>query len=99
MAEPVRESWRQRLQDHCSVRGLGEPTFQELSDRRGGRTAWSVVCYVGQTPFPARFWYDAQYAEQAKDDASELALRTFTGTLNMESDPPPASHYVQSTQA
>lgn len=99
MAEAARESWRQRLQDHCTVRGLPDPTFQELSDRRGGRTAWSVVCIVGQTSFPARFWYDAQYAGQAKEDAAEIALRTYTGTLNMESDPPPASHYAQTTQA
>ncbi|KAH7120992.1 hypothetical protein B0J11DRAFT_53961 [Dendryphion nanum] len=98
MAESTKESWRQRLQDHCSVRNLGEPTFQEISDRRGGRTAWSVICYAGQTQVAARFWYDGQYAEQAKEDAAEVALRTLTGTTNMATEPPPASYYAQPSQ-
>ncbi|KAG9192525.1 hypothetical protein G6011_11259 [Alternaria panax] len=29
------EPWTQRLREHCLVRGLQEPTYTDLSDRRG----------------------------------------------------------------
>ncbi|KAF2259876.1 hypothetical protein CC78DRAFT_418676, partial [Lojkania enalia] len=60
---------------HCSARGLGEPTLQDVSDRRGGRTAWSCIVLIRGVHYPARFWYDGQYIEQAREDACEIALR------------------------
>ncbi|KAF1838262.1 hypothetical protein BDW02DRAFT_489492 [Decorospora gaudefroyi] len=90
----AQESWTQRLRDHCLVRGLQEPTYQDVSDRRGGRTAWSTMVSVNGTSFQARFWYDGTYINQAKEDAAEVALRTITGYTNTSQAPPPASHYV-----
>ncbi|OAL48085.1 hypothetical protein IQ07DRAFT_646277 [Pyrenochaeta sp. DS3sAY3a] len=88
-----REAWTQRLRDHCLVRRLGEPQYQDVSDRRGGRTAWSTVAIVNGTSYAARYWYDGSYMEQAKEDAAEIALRTLTGYTDPSVDPPPASHY------
>lgn len=43
----------------------------------GGRTAWSsTVCIEGQLQHvPARYWYDGQYINNAKEDAAEVALQ------------------------
>jgi hypothetical protein len=107
--------------DLCNMRGWPDPTFQDVSDRRGtlmmvtvgllvilpgcvrgvpihrtvssssltvrtntrtgGRTAWSCIVVVQGTHFPARFWYDGQYADQSREDCSEVAYRRLTGTL------------------
>lgn len=54
--------------------------FTILSDRRGGRTAWScTVTIPGQRLVQARFWYDGQYVSNAKEDAAEVALQHLTG--------------------
>ncbi|KAF2125051.1 hypothetical protein P153DRAFT_389905 [Dothidotthia symphoricarpi CBS 119687] len=88
-----REPWTQRLRDHCMVRRLGEPAYQDVSDRRGGRTAWSTVAVINGTQYSARFWYDGNYIDQAKEDAAEIALRKLTGYVDPTTQPPPASHY------
>ena len=42
----------------------------------GGRTAWScVVSVAGAGSFPARFWYDGTYINNAREDAAEKALQ------------------------
>lgn len=89
----TREPWTARLRDHCLARRLGEPSYQDVSDRRGGRTAWSTVAVVNGSPYAARFWYDGAYMEQAKEDAAEIALRKLTGYTDPTVEPPPASHY------
>ncbi|KAF2733030.1 hypothetical protein EJ04DRAFT_298764 [Polyplosphaeria fusca] len=99
-----RETWRQKLRTLCDRSGWSEPTFQDVSDRRGGRTAWSCVAVVQGTHYSARFWYDGQYADQSREDASEMAWRTITGNLttpaqHFSSSQTPASHsrYSQSS--
>ncbi|KAF1946856.1 hypothetical protein EJ02DRAFT_198518 [Clathrospora elynae] len=87
------EPWTQRLRDHCLVRGLSEPIYQDISDRRGGRTAWSTIVTVHNTSYQALFWYDGDYVLQAKEDAAEIALRSITGYTNTAQVPPPASAY------
>lgn len=42
----------------------------------GGRTAWSCTVTVQGRTFSARFFYDSQYIDNAKDDASEIALNS-----------------------
>ncbi len=55
---------------------LPAPIFSIVSDRRGGRTAWSsTVTISGQHVIQARFWYDGQYVNNAKEDAAEVALQ------------------------
>ena len=51
-----------------------------MSDRRGGRTAWSsTVTIKGNQVVNARFWYDGQYVNNAKEDAAEVALQQLMG--------------------
>ncbi|KAF2278610.1 uncharacterized protein EI97DRAFT_215026 [Westerdykella ornata] len=95
MAEPPRESWAQRLRDHCAVRGFPAPTFQDHSDRRGRRTAWTCVVTVNGVPINARFSYEYDYIAQAREDAAEQALRWITGVTDIGQQPPPASYYAQ----
>ncbi|KAJ5464775.1 uncharacterized protein N7458_000461 [Penicillium daleae] len=43
----------------------------------GGRTAWSsTVTVQGHNTIAARYWYDGQYINNAKEDAAEVALKT-----------------------
>ncbi|KAI4211794.1 MAG: hypothetical protein LQ351_005435 [Letrouitia transgressa] len=73
-------TWQDRLQDHCARLRLPSPVFNIVSDRRGGRTAWSsTVAISGHHTIQARFWYDGQYVNNAKEDAAEVALQQLTG--------------------
>lgn len=96
------QTWVQRLVEHCRVRGLPEPTFVTVSDRRGGRTAWSTVTVIKpkhspEAFFPAKFWYSGENAAQSKQDAAQTALRVLTDTPDPRIQPLPASHYAQRT--
>nr|OQO15650.1 hypothetical protein B0A51_17767 [Rachicladosporium sp. CCFEE 5018] len=67
-----------------------------LSDRRGGRTAWSCQVSVGGQNIQARFWYDGQYVNNAREDAAECALQFF-GQLPSPQGPQPR-HLQQQQQ-
>lgn len=66
--------WQETLQDKCRACGWAAPDFLIVSDRRGGRTAWSCVVKVYGTDIKARFWYDGRNLNNAKEDAAEAAL-------------------------
>jgi hypothetical protein len=55
----------------------------------GGRTAWSCTVTVGSQTVHARFWYDGQYVNNAREDAAERALQCF-GQLPTPAGPQPA---------
>lgn len=40
---------------------------------QGGRTAWSATVTVENKNIAARYWYDGQYLNNAKEDAAEVA--------------------------
>ena len=40
----------------------------------GGRTAWSSTVTIRGRNIAARFWYDGQFINNAKEDAAEVAL-------------------------
>ncbi|KAJ5788440.1 hypothetical protein N7457_003430 [Penicillium paradoxum] len=42
----------------------------------GGRTAWSSTVTVQGQSIAARYWYDGQFINNAKEDAAEVALKT-----------------------
>ncbi|ORY10345.1 hypothetical protein BCR34DRAFT_602190 [Clohesyomyces aquaticus] len=89
MATSRTTPYSQQLKEHCNQQGLPEPTWQDVSDRRGGRTAWSSIAVVNGVAYSARFWYDGAYVEQAREDAAERALATIRPTVNT---PTSASH-------
>lgn len=51
--------------------------FQIINVRRGGRTAWSCTVNVQGQHLQARFWYDGQYVNHAREDAAQVALQKF----------------------
>ncbi|RWQ94257.1 hypothetical protein C8Q69DRAFT_446155 [Paecilomyces variotii] len=72
-----RPTWQERLEvkkDHCRRAKMQPPVFNIVSDRRGGRTAWSSTVTVQGQNIAARYWYDGQYINNAKEDAAEVAL-------------------------
>ncbi|KAM3065852.1 hypothetical protein ACMFMF_010781 [Clarireedia jacksonii] len=73
-------SWQERLEEKCREAQLHPPVFQIVSDRRGGRTAWSSTVTVQGQNIAARFWYDGQYVHNAKEDAAEVALKSLEGS-------------------
>ena len=69
------------LLEHCQNRRIPLPSYNVLSDRRGKRTAWSCTVSVGGQNIPARYWYDGQYVNTAKEDAAEAALKKLVGSV------------------
>lgn len=45
----------------------------------GGRTAWSSTVLVSGQSIAARYWYDGQYVNNAKEDAAEVAVKYLSG--------------------
>ncbi|KAK4920200.1 hypothetical protein LTR66_016748, partial [Elasticomyces elasticus] len=41
-----------------------------------GRTAWSSTVVIQERTIYARYWYDGQYLNNAKEDAAEVALKS-----------------------
>ncbi|KAK0707431.1 hypothetical protein B0H67DRAFT_556129 [Lasiosphaeris hirsuta] len=66
--------WQNALNSACAEYQIANPVFREVSDRRGGRTAWSSVVSVYGNQFSARFWYDGKNVNNAREDAAEVAL-------------------------
>lgn len=67
------------LIEHCAARHLPAPSYNVVSDRRGKRTAWSCTVSVSGQNVPAKYWYDGQYVNTAKEDAAEAALQKLQG--------------------
>ncbi|EED18299.1 conserved hypothetical protein [Talaromyces stipitatus ATCC 10500] len=74
-AQGTMPNWQKMLGEYCTKNALTAPEFHIVSDRRGGRTAWSATVNVGGRNFAARYWYDGQYLNNAKEDAAEVAIR------------------------
>ncbi|PYI12056.1 hypothetical protein BO78DRAFT_413155 [Aspergillus sclerotiicarbonarius CBS 121057] len=79
--QPAKEStkWQDKLDDYCVQAKVNAPVYNFVSDRRGGRTAWSTSVTV-QNPntmyvctFAARYFYDG--TNNAKEDAAEVAVK------------------------
>jgi len=69
-------AWQENLEGWCRDNGIAAPVFQLVSDRRGGRTAWSSrVTVNGKGVYSGRYWYDGKNLYNAKDDAAEVACK------------------------
>ncbi|RVD86713.1 uncharacterized protein DFL_004975 [Arthrobotrys flagrans] len=71
----ARTRWQRSLEDYCQKQMWQPPVWNIMSDRRGGRTAWSATVEIGGVSVSARYWYDGVYLGNAKEDAAEVALR------------------------
>jgi hypothetical protein len=56
--------------------GMNQLAYNTL----GGRTAWSSTVTVQGQNIAARFWYDGQHVNNAKEDAAEVALKHLVGS-------------------
>lgn len=63
----------------------------------GGRTAWSSTVTINQTNISARYWYDGQYVNNAKEDAAEVALQHLLTNSNSPSPISPISPQSQNS--
>jgi len=63
--------WQILLKETCKALDLD---FNYISDRRGCRTAWSAYIIIGGKKYHARFWYDGDFLNNAREDAAEVAL-------------------------
>ncbi|KAH8170398.1 hypothetical protein LIA77_09179 [Sarocladium implicatum] len=82
-------TWQDRLKVCCRDAQIEPPAFQIVSDRRGGRTAWSSRVTVYSQTFSARYWYDGKNLHNAREDAAELAV---TWLVNASSGSPTQSN-------
>ncbi|EXJ91210.1 hypothetical protein A1O1_04320 [Capronia coronata CBS 617.96] len=73
MASKTHKTWQEELAAECRKHRLPTPIFNIVSDRRGGRTAWSATVTIQGQNLAARYWYDGQYLHNAKEDAAEVA--------------------------
>ncbi|KAK3994551.1 hypothetical protein QBC44DRAFT_41489 [Cladorrhinum sp. PSN332] len=88
----TRPNWQEMLFEACRTFHLPNPEFAIVSDRRGGRTAWSsTVTILGQV-YNARYWYDGKNLNNAKEDAAEVALGWIRGTSSPSSPSTTRSH-------
>ena len=48
--------------------------MRPLTDLSTGRTAWSATVTIQGNNVAARYWYDGQFINNAKEDAAEVAM-------------------------
>ncbi|GAW23495.1 hypothetical protein ANO14919_130540 [Xylariales sp. No.14919] len=77
--------WQDRLEEVCRDYQIQPPDYQLVSDRRGGRTAWSSVVVVYGKRIEARYWYDGNNLNNAKEDAAEAALHWLSNSSGLSS--------------
>ncbi|PVI04987.1 hypothetical protein DM02DRAFT_639651 [Periconia macrospinosa] len=86
MASARDGSYVQKLQSallcssgYCATNQIAQPQFQDYSDPRGIRTAWSSGVVVQGREFRASLWRDYRYLEHSREEAAEIAWKTLTG--------------------
>ncbi|KAF2441388.1 hypothetical protein P171DRAFT_457191 [Karstenula rhodostoma CBS 690.94] len=87
MAANRQETYIQKLQNYCTTNQIAQPQFQDYSDPRGIRTAWSSGVLVHGREFRAHLWRDYRYLEQSREEAAEIAWKTLNG-LPVTNAPP-----------
>lgn len=77
--------WQDRLARYCASVGIPKPVYQDASDIRGCRTAWTSTVRVAGRLINSRYWFDGCYVNNAREDASEFALQML-GVLPLPTD-------------
>ncbi|KAI1301089.1 hypothetical protein F5Y03DRAFT_396798 [Xylaria venustula] len=86
--------WQDRLEEVCRDYQIQPPDYQLVSDRRGkflanlnvalrGRTAWSSTVMVYGKRIEARYWYDGNNLNNAREDAAEAALHWLSNSSGL----------------
>jgi len=74
-------TWQDKLEEKCRGCGFQTPHYQDFSDRRGGRTAWSSSVAFGPHVIKSRFMYDGANINNAREDAAEVAYNSLNSGL------------------
>ncbi|KAJ4380269.1 hypothetical protein N0V86_004579 [Didymella sp. IMI 355093] len=80
MASNGSESYVQKLQHYCATNQIAQPQFQDYSDPRGVRTAWSSSVFVNGREYRAHLWRDYRYLEQSREEAAEAAWKAISAS-------------------
>ncbi|OSS53985.1 hypothetical protein B5807_01438 [Epicoccum nigrum] len=80
MATNGSESYVQKLQHYCATNQIAQPQFQDYSDPRGVRTAWSSSVFVNGREYRAHLWRDYRYLEQSREEAAEAAWKAISAS-------------------
>lgn len=64
------------------LHSIGIPQGQLTDIVAGGRTAWSSVVTIQGQAISARFWYDGENVNNAKEDAAEVALKHLDSSIS-----------------
>ncbi|KAG9196481.1 hypothetical protein G6011_01602 [Alternaria panax] len=78
--------------DYCATNQIAQPQFQDYSDPRGIRTAWSSSVFINGREYRAHLWRDYRYLEQSREEAAEVAWKA------LSSAPPPTANTAQRPQ-
>lgn len=79
MAANMQETYVEKLHNYCTTNQIAQPQFQDYSDPRGIRTAWSSGVIVQGREFRAQLWRDYRYLAQSREEAAEIAWKTLNG--------------------
>ncbi|UPX18115.1 uncharacterized protein EKO05_0008431 [Ascochyta rabiei] len=82
------ESYVQKLQHYCATNQIAQPQFQDYSDPRGVRTAWSSSVFVHGREYRAHLWRDYRYLEQSREEAAEVAWKAISGASGSPTSQP-----------
>ncbi|KKZ63078.1 hypothetical protein GX50_07551 [[Emmonsia] crescens] len=77
--------------------GVQRVTWQEKL--QGGRTAWSSTVTIQGSSFAARYFYDGQNTNNAKEDAAEVALTALRSQGGSPTTSFPGQLYAQNQPA
>ncbi|KAI1186600.1 hypothetical protein F5B17DRAFT_431373 [Nemania serpens] len=85
MAAPRPSSlWQDRLEGWTNSHVLVLHR-EEIANDAGGRTAWSSVVVVCGKRIEARYWYDGNNLNNAREDAAEVALTWLANNSGLSS--------------
>lgn len=90
--------YQDQLDAFCVNNGLTLPSIQLLSNRRGGRTAWTAYLDFEGQRIEAGYWYDRGEVDKAREEVAYGVLQRYgqvPAVDNLSSGP----HGFQSTQS
>ncbi|KAK4249578.1 hypothetical protein C7999DRAFT_30004 [Corynascus novoguineensis] len=92
------QSWQDKLENFCFENNIQPPLYLVVSDTRGGRTAWSSLLSFGNDwIFQARFWYDGNNINNAREDVAEVTLKFFRSSIPLSPASSPATTSTTAT--
>ncbi|KAF2647418.1 hypothetical protein K491DRAFT_614626 [Lophiostoma macrostomum CBS 122681] len=65
--------------DWCSANSIDQPQWQDYSDPRGVRTAWSSGVVVQGREYRATLWRDYRFLDHSREEAAEIAYKALVG--------------------